>query len=95
MKFSAEKYPGNSFEISTEKTADITFIQISGFENASDALNYTDLSIPAGAKEIFPWLPAEKYAFIIISPENKIRMIEEKTTERYLQFLRSQLPGKF
>lgn len=94
-KYNAQKYPGNTFEILSDKLADLTYVEITGFNNAAEALSYTDQSIPAANKEIFPWLPAEKYKFIIISPENKKRMIEEKQTERYIKFLQVQLPGKF
>ena len=94
-KYNSQKYPGNTFEILSDKLADLTYIEIAGFNNAAEALSYTDQSIPAASKEIFPWLPAEKYKFMIISPENKKRMLEEKQTERYIKFLQNQLPGKF
>jgi hypothetical protein len=68
---------------------------ISVFSNAADAMNYIEKTMAVANREIFPWLPADKYSFIIVSPDNLKRMIEEKTIEKYLQFIRSQLPGKF
>ncbi|MEN9371985.1 MAG: hypothetical protein RLZZ64_1060, partial [Bacteroidota bacterium] len=46
-------------------------------------------------KEIFPWLQADKYKFIIVSPENLKKMTEDKSTDEYIRFLQLQLPGKF
>ncbi|MFN5421854.1 MAG: tetratricopeptide repeat protein [bacterium] len=94
-KYSAQKYPGNAFELIADKISDLNYIEIKEFKNAAEAINYTDQSIPAASREIFPWLPVEKYRFIIISLENKKRMIQEKNTERYIKFLQDQLPGKF
>jgi hypothetical protein len=40
-------------------------------------------------------LPVEKYTFVIISPNNLKKVLEEKVTGPYLQFIRAQIPGKF
>lgn len=71
------------------------YILISPFANAGDALNYIEKTIPIAGKEIFPWLGADKYKFWIVSPDNLKKMIEEKSTDAYLNFIKGQLPGKF
>jgi len=46
--------------------------------NAAEALGYVEKTAPIASKEIFPWLPAEKYTFVIISPNNLKKVLEEK-----------------
>jgi len=94
-KYNAERYAGNQLVLRNDKIGETPYIVISLFANAADALGYVEKTAPIASREIFPWLPAEKYRFTIVSPNNLKRMLEEKTTEPYLQFIRSQFPGKF
>ena len=73
----------------------IPYILISVFTNAVDALSYVEKTAPIGSKEIFPWLQADKYKFIIVSPENLKKITEDTTVDKYIRFLQQQLPGKF
>ncbi len=94
-RYHAERYASNGFNIQNNTVGTTPYILISVFANAGDALNYVEKTAPIGSKEIFPWLQADKYKFIIVSPENLKKMTEDKTTDEYIRFLQQQLPGKF
>jgi preprotein translocase subunit SecY len=94
-RYHAERYSTNGLNIQNNSVGDIPYILISVFQNALDALSYFEKTAPIASREIFPWLQADKYKFIIVSPENLKKMIEDKNIEEYLRFLQRQLPGKF
>jgi tetratricopeptide (TPR) repeat protein len=94
-RYNAERYAGNQLSLRNDKIGESPYILISVFANAAEALGYVEKTAPIASKEIFPWLPAEKYSFVIISPNNLKKVLEEKVTGPYLQFIRAQIPGKF
>jgi tetratricopeptide (TPR) repeat protein len=94
-RYNAERYAGNQLSLRNDKIGESPYILISVFANAAEALGYVEKTAPIASKEIFPWLPAEKYAFAIISPNNLKKVLEEKVIGPYLQFIRAQIPGKF
>ncbi len=94
-RYHAERYATNGLNIQNNAIGSTSYILISVFTNAADALSYVEKTAPIGSKEIFPWLQADKYKFIIVSPENLKKITEDKSTEEYIRFLQQQLPGKF
>ncbi len=94
-RYNAERYAGSQLSLRNDKIGESPYILISVFANAAEALGYVQKTAPVASKEIFPWLPAEKYSFVIISPNNLKKVLEEKVTGPYLQFIRAQIPGKF
>ena len=94
-RYNAERYAVNQLSLRNDKIGESPYILISVFANAADALGYLEKTAPIASKEIFPWLPADKYTFVIISPNNLKKVLEEKVTGPYLQFIRAQIPGKF
>jgi len=94
-RYHAERYATNGLNIQNNAIGSTSYILISVFTNAADALSYVEKTAPIGSKEIFPWLQADKYKFIIVSPENLKKMTEDKSTDEYMRFLQQQLPGKF
>jgi hypothetical protein len=94
-RYNAERYAGSHLSLRNDTIGESPYILISVFANAAEALGYVQKTAPVASKEIFPWLPAEKYNFIIISPNNLKKVLEEKVTGPYLQFIRAQIPGKF
>ena len=94
-RYHGERYASNGLNIQNNTVGAIPYILISVFPNAADALSYVEKTAPIGSKEIFPWLQADKYKFIIISPENLKKVTEDKSTDEYIRFLQQQLPGKF
>lgn len=95
IRYNAERYAGSQLTLRNDKVGESPYILISVFANAAEALGYVEKTAPIASKEIFPWLPAEKYSFVIISPNNLKKVLEEKVTGPYLQFIRAQIPGKF
>lgn len=94
-RYHAERYATNGLNIQNNAIGSTSYILISVFTNAADALSYFEKTAPIASKEIFPWLQADKYKFIIVSPENLKKMTEDNSTEEYMRFLQQQLPGKF
>jgi tetratricopeptide (TPR) repeat protein len=94
-RYHGERYASNGLNIQNNTIGTIPYILISVFPNAADALSYVEKTAPIGSKEIFPWLQADKYKFIIISPENLKKVTEDKSADEYIRFLQQQLPGKF
>jgi hypothetical protein len=94
-RYNAERYAGSQLTLRNDKIGESPYILISVFANAAEALGYVDKTAPIASKEVFPWLPVEKYTFVIISPNNLKKVLEEKVTGPYLQFIRAQIPGKF
>ena len=94
-RYHAEKFYQKNFTIRNDKIGEAPYILISLFNDAADALSYVEKTKPIAAKEIFPWLPADKYSFYIVSPGNLMKMIEDKETVKYIAFLKAQFPGKF
>ena len=94
-RYNGDRFAAAKLNIQNNQIGTNPFILISVFANASDALNYIERTGPIASKEIFPWLTADKYKFLIVSPDNIKKMMEEKSVENYIQFIRGQLPGKF
>lgn len=94
-RYHAERYSTNGLNIQNNSIGATPYILIGVFQHAADALSYVEKTAPIASKEIFPWLQADKYKFIIVSPENLKKMMEDKNTEEYMRFLQRQLPGKF
>ena len=94
-RYHADRFNAAKLNIQQNRVGTTPFILISVFPNANEALMYIERTAPIASREIFPWLTAEKYKFLIVSPGNIKKVLEEKTVEPYLQFIRSQLPGKF
>jgi tetratricopeptide (TPR) repeat protein len=94
-RYHAERFSSNGLNIQNNTIGTIPYILISVFTNAADALSYVEKTAPIGSKEIFPWLQADKYKFIIVSPENLKKITEDTTVDKYIRFLQQQLPGKF
>ena len=84
-----------TFSIRNDKIGDTPYILISLFADAAEAVGYVEKIKPISNKEVFPWLPADKYSFYIVSPGNLKKMLEDKETLKYIEFLKAQFPGKF
>jgi hypothetical protein len=73
----------------------VPYILISLFNDASEAIAYVEKAKLLATKEIFPWLPSDKYSFYIVSPGNLKKMLEDKEIKKYIEFIKAQIPGKF
>ncbi|MFN6374713.1 MAG: tetratricopeptide repeat protein [Chitinophagia bacterium] len=94
-KYNGERFASAQLNIRNDQIGSNPYILISPFANANEALAYVEKTAPIANREIFPWLGADKYKFWIVSPDNLKRMMEEKKTDVYLDFIKAQLPGKF
>ena len=68
---------------------------IHGFANAAEALNYLNKAGNAAPREIIPWLPANKYFFIVIDDANMDILNANKNMDLYRRFLQVYSPDQF
>lgn len=95
-RYNRETYYNKTLDISTVAINDsIKLVLISGFDSAAEALNYLDKAKVLAPREIIPWLPAGKYAFLIFIPENLELLKSNKDMNAYRNFLRANYPGRF
>ena len=95
MNYNNRKFPNKNLILQQEKIEDKTVIKISEFKNIIEAIDYIDVGRKLGPTEIFPWLPAQKYSFLVISPSNLKTLYSENKITPYIDFIKIQLPGKF
>lgn len=94
-RYAAERYTAMKLTITQEKAGTNPLLLISSFANLSEALAFMEKTAAITSKEIMPWLPADKYKYLVISPANLVRLKETNAPETYINFLRQQFPGKF
>jgi tetratricopeptide (TPR) repeat protein len=74
-------------------TDDIRLVVMDGFENAAAALGYLSKARKDAAREVIPWLPENKYSFIIISHHNLEVLNNTKDLAAYREFMKQVFPG--
>ena len=95
-RYNKEKYYNQPLEVITVPLNDnIKLVQIKSFSDAVAALGYLEKTRSVAATEIFSWLPADKYSFILLTEKNLEVLMEQKKMDAYLKFLKDNLPGKF
>jgi outer membrane protein assembly factor BamD (BamD/ComL family) len=95
-RYNKENYYGKHFDINTVILSDsVKIVLINGFENANTALTYMEKAEKTAGREILPWLPANKYSFIIIDDRNLGVLQTNKDIQAYRKFLSVYFPGKF
>jgi hypothetical protein len=73
----------------------LKLLVISGFPTDKEALAYLQNAKALAPRQIVPWLPADKYTFIIISGANLQILLTGKDMAAYRKFLSAAYPGKF
>ncbi len=95
-RYNRENFYGKQFDISLLTLNDsIRIVRISGFENSTAALEYLGKTSKIAGREILPWLPVNKYSFIIISDQNLETLEANKDIQTYRKFLSVYFPGAF
>jgi outer membrane protein assembly factor BamD (BamD/ComL family) len=95
-RYNRENYYAQHFDIKQVVLSDsIKIVVISGFENAGAALLYLGKASKLAGREILPWLPANKYSFIIIDDQNLGTLQSNKDVQAYRKFLSVYFPGYF
>jgi hypothetical protein len=74
---------------------DVRLMLVDGFPNAAAALAYVEKAKKAAPADIIPWLPANKYSFIIISNNNLPVLTNLKDVAGYKSVLAQWYPGRF
>ena len=95
-RYNRENFYGKNYETSKQELNDTTkMMVIQGFDNAAAALAYLDKAGNAAPREIIPWLPANKYFFIVIDDQNLEILKANKDMQLYRKFLSVYAPEKF
>jgi hypothetical protein len=95
-RYNRENFYGKNYETSKQELSDTTKLMvISGFDNTATALAYLDKAGNAAPREIIPWLPANKYFFIVIDDQNLEVLKGNKDMQLYRKFLSLYAPEKF
>jgi hypothetical protein len=95
-RYNRETFYGKNYETSQLALSDTSkMMVIHGFDNAALALAYLDKAGNAAPREIVPWLPVNKYYFIIIDDQNLEILKANKDIQLYKKFLSVYSPDKF
>jgi hypothetical protein len=95
-RYNRETFYGKNYETSQLALSDTSkMMVIHGFDNAALALAYLDKAGNAAPREIVPWLPVNKYYFIIIDDQNLEILKANKDIRLYKKFLSVYSPDKF
>jgi hypothetical protein len=95
-RYNRENFYGKTYDITQLSLSDTTkMMVIHGFDNAALALAYLDKTGNAAGREIIPWLPANKYYFIVIDDDNMEILKVNKEIQLYNKFLSVYSPDKF
>ncbi len=77
-----------------EGGADNNWLELGVFADVTGILGYMD-ELKQNAKQIVPWLPADKYHFLVISQRNLEMLKTRKNIEEYKLFIRQYIKDKF
>jgi hypothetical protein len=95
-RYNRENFYGKNYETSQLSLNDSSKMMIiHGFDNASAALTYLDKAGNAAPREIIPWLPVNKFYFIMIDDQNLEILKTNKDLLLYKKFLSVYAPDKF
>ncbi len=94
-RFNSQSYSTNKIQIVKDTLdSERTLLVFSQFADADEAMKYRDKLKQASPTQI-SWLPAQKYAFYIISDSNLAILKENKNLQNYIDLLNNKYPGKF
>ena len=86
-RYNQENFYGQSLTIDNSAVSDtLKLVVISSFENAAAALEYMHKAQSMAPRDIIPWLPANKYSFLIISGPNLELLLNNKDMPAYKRF---------
>ena len=95
VRYNDQSYSTNKIQVSKDTLDSArTLLVFSAFGNADAAIKYRD-KLKADAPTQVSWLPAQKYAFYIISANNLEILKQNKDLQSYLNLLNQKYPGKF
>lgn len=95
-RYNLENYYNQTLTIDNSSLNDtLKLVVISSFENSAAALEYMGKAKAMSPRGIVPWLPVNKYSFLIISGPNLELLMTNKDMPAYRKFLSAAFPGKF
>ena len=95
-RYNQENYYSQGLTINNTQLSDsLKFVVIGGFPNSDEAMSYLQTAKAMAPRAIVPWLPANKYTFLVISSTNLDRLLNSKDLAAYRKFLSTAYPGKF
>jgi outer membrane protein assembly factor BamD (BamD/ComL family) len=91
-----QNFYNKTIGLSIEKlNANTSFLLMSEFAKAGDAVDMIEAIKPVAATRIITFIPANKYSYVIISASNYKLLQEKNNMEEYQQFLHGIFPDKF
>ncbi len=95
-RYNTEEYYNQQLTTDNATITDtLKMVVIGNFGNANEALDYLQKVKALAPRNIVPWLPANKYTFLIISAPNLDLFLNNKDVLAYKAFLNAAYPGKF
>lgn len=95
-RYNKQIFYNQQINISSVKLDERYDIMLMGpFSDAATALDYIDKTRPQTAGRILPWLTADKYGYLMISPANFRLLNENKDLDTYKSIIQKAIPGKF
>jgi outer membrane protein assembly factor BamD (BamD/ComL family) len=95
-RYNQINFYNQKINISSAKINDsLNLVLLGPFNDAAEALIYSEKVKPKAAASIIPWLKPEKYSFTIISQSNLDILNDTKDLTGYTEMLEKVLPGKF
>jgi tetratricopeptide (TPR) repeat protein len=94
--YNTENYYSQSLTITNASLNDsLKLVVIGNFGDDNAALDYLQKVKALAPRQIVPWLPANKYTFVVISGPNLAQLLNNKDMTAYRKFLSAVYPGKF
>lgn len=94
-RYNSQSFSTNKIQVVKDTLdSERTFLIFSEFPDAAEAIKYRD-KLKHDAPAQISWLPAQKYAFYIISDSNLELLKDNKKLQAYIDLLNKKYPGKF
>jgi outer membrane protein assembly factor BamD (BamD/ComL family) len=94
-RYNAGAHSGETLSVTIfEGGKDANWLEIGPYADVTSTLSYME-ELKQNARQIVPWLPAEKYNFVVISIRNLEMLKSRKNIEEYKTFIRLHIKDKF
>lgn len=94
-RYNSSSHSGETITINIfEGGKDASWLDIGTYADVTSILSYME-ELKQNARQIVPWLPANKYNFVVISARNLELLKERKNIEEYKTFIRQYIKDKF
>lgn len=95
-RYNQTKFYNKTIAVTSEPLNDTTkLVLMSGFATADEAVKYMEQVKQEAAVQIIPWLPANKYSFMLISDQNLQLLKSKGSLSEYKEFLKKYFPANF